>query len=240
MITSASVSGVAIKSCQDCTENQCNEIHGFFCVDITNWHYCWKGFCICKNDKYHNIHMNILFFKFEFARIVPKENAWKVRSTDIVMTSTSQSQKQNYGEGRNRKRKWYNLWELETVFCLNRFTSHRATKTWVSWKLFHSNLFSLTIMFNIKIMIAMIHLRIICFPFHTERSPAKIQPALNDNPGLLGFSCSSWWKIANKIQQTFNVWGLLVNLIYFEWYHFQCSSLVFDALCSLKFFSCGQ
>ena len=40
------------------------------------------------------------------------------------------------------------IWELETVFCLNVFTYHRATKTWVSWKLFYSNLFGLIIMFN--------------------------------------------------------------------------------------------
>ena len=30
----------------------------------------------------------------------------------------------------------------------------------------------------------MIHLRIVCFPFHTRRSPAKIQPAIAlDSPG---------------------------------------------------------
>ena len=33
----------------------------------------------------------------------------------------------------------------KTIFCLNWFTSHRAAKTWGSWKLFYSNLFSATI-----------------------------------------------------------------------------------------------
>lgn len=54
---------------------------------------------------------------------------------DLVMTSRSQSlatpqmrgyqvsRKQNYGEGKNGKQ------ALETIFHLNRFTSHITTKT---------------------------------------------------------------------------------------------------------------
>jgi len=80
---------------------------------------------------------------------------WKVGWAGMVTTSPSQSlatpqkrcyqgsRKQNYGKG--RKRKWNSKQALETIFYLNRFTSHRATKTWGSRKLFYSNLFSSTI-----------------------------------------------------------------------------------------------
>ena len=76
---------------------------------------------------------------------------------------------------------------LETKFYLNRFTSHRATKTWGSRKLFYSNLFSLTVClilndskwFTSELFVSL---------FHKEQLPAKIQLAIasdsadNDNP----------------------------------------------------------
>ena len=68
---------------------------------------------------------------------------------------------------------------LQTIFYLNRFTSHRATKTWGSRKLFYSD--RQLNMFDIKWLQVIYH-RIIRFPFHTDRSPARIHPVLNDNP----------------------------------------------------------
>ena len=104
---------------------------------------------------------------------------------------------------------------LKTIFYLNRFTSQRANKTWGSQKLFHSNLFSLTICSEESDL-----------PFHTERLPPKIlatitsdsasefhwQLVLNDNRALISGFYTKNHHSPPDINDSFNLHTCICNL----------------------------